>query len=59
MTAWLASYALLAPAGLYEPIWKYRPEVLAKDASAHLVYGLATAGAFRVLAGRGGGRGRD
>jgi hypothetical protein len=58
MTAWLASYALLAPAGLYEPIWQYRPEVLAKDASAHLVYGLATAGAFRVLAGRGGGRGR-
>jgi hypothetical protein len=50
ITAWLSSYALLAPAGLYEPIWKYPPKVLADDASAHLVYGLATAAAFIVLA---------
>jgi hypothetical protein len=52
LMAWLASYALLAPAGLYEPIWAYPPEVLAKDASAHLVYGLATAATFKALAGR-------
>ncbi len=50
LTAWLASYGLLAPAGLYEPIWKYPPKVLADDASAHLVYGLGTAAAFLVLA---------
>jgi hypothetical protein len=50
LSAWLSSYALLAPAGLYEPIWKYPPKVLADDASAHLVYGLATAAAFIVLA---------
>ncbi|MGI8803694.1 MAG: hypothetical protein ACR2KV_16270 [Solirubrobacteraceae bacterium] len=50
MTAWLASYALLAPAGLYEPIWAYPLGVLADDASAHVVYGLGTAVTFRVLA---------
>jgi hypothetical protein len=51
MTAWTASYATLAPAGLYEPIWRYPPAVLAKDASAHAVYGLVTGTAFRLLAG--------
>lgn len=51
LLAWLSSYALLAPAGLYAPIWKYSPKVLAKDASAHLVYGLGTSTAFLVLAG--------
>jgi hypothetical protein len=55
MVAWLSSYALLAPAGLYEPIWTYPPPVLAKDAGAHLVYGLTTAAAFQLLAGRGAG----
>lgn len=50
ITAWLASYALLAPAGLYQPIWTYPPPVLAKDASAHLVFGLGVAATFMVLA---------
>ncbi len=49
LMAWLASYALLTPPGLYEPLWTYPPRVLADDASAHLVYGLTTATAFRVL----------
>ncbi len=52
LVAWLSSYALLTPAGLYEPIWDYPPPVLAKDAGAHLVYGIGTAAAFRLLAGR-------
>ena len=51
LTAWLASYALLGPAGLYQPIWTYPAAVLAKDAGGHLVYGLATAAAFRLLGG--------
>ncbi len=55
MVAWLSSYALLTPAGLYEPIWDYPPPVLAKDAGAHLVYGLTTAAAFRLLGARRAG----
>ena len=47
--AWTGSYALLAPAGLYQPIWKYPAAVLAKDLSAHLVFGLGTGAAFRAL----------
>jgi hypothetical protein len=52
MTAWSASYATLAPAKLYEPIWRYPAPVLFKDASAHAVYGLVTGTVFRLLAGR-------
>jgi hypothetical protein len=52
MTAWTASYATLGPAKLYEPIWRYPAGVLAKDASAHAVYGLVTGVVFRLLAGR-------
>ena len=55
-TAWAASYATLAPAGVYKPIWKYPPAVLWKDLSAHLVFGLGTGLAFRALApGQGDG----
>jgi hypothetical protein len=50
--AWGASYAMLAPAKLYKPMWEYPPSVLGKDLSAHLVYGLATGAAFRLLTGR-------
>jgi hypothetical protein len=52
MTAWSASYATLAPAKLYEPIWRYPVPVLLKDASAHVVYGLVTGTVFSLLAGR-------
>ncbi len=50
VVAWTASYAMLAPAKLYKPMWEYPAPVLSKDASAHLVYGLGTGTAFRLLA---------
>jgi hypothetical protein len=49
-TVWASSYVVLPLAHLYEPIWKYDLETLAKDLSAHLVYGLTTAVAFDLLA---------
>ncbi|MBY5161346.1 hypothetical protein [Salsipaludibacter albus] len=50
-----ASYAVLGALGLYDPIWEYDRETLAQDATAHLVYGLAAAGALALLDGRRGG----
>jgi len=47
---WGTSYVVLPLAHLYQPIWKYDIETLAKDLSAHLVYGLTTAVAFDLLA---------
>lgn len=49
-TVWATGYVILPAAKLYQPIWKYDPKTLANDLSAHLVYGLATAAALRVLA---------
>jgi hypothetical protein len=49
-TVWTASYVVLPLAHLYKPIWEYDPGTLAKDLSAHLVYGLTTAVAFDLLA---------
>jgi hypothetical protein len=48
-TVWANSYVVLPAAKLYKPIWEYDVKTLAKDLSAHLVYGLTTAAAFRVL----------
>ncbi|HEY5319022.1 MAG TPA: hypothetical protein VIJ20_13625 [Solirubrobacteraceae bacterium] len=48
-TVWATSYVVLPLAHLYEPIWKYDPTTLAKDLSAHLLYGLTTAAAFDLL----------
>lgn len=48
---WATSYALLAPAGIYRPIWEYDAQTLWKDLSAHLAYGLALGAAFRALRG--------
>jgi hypothetical protein len=48
-SVWATGYVLLPAAKLYKPIWKYDAETLAKDLSAHLVYGLTTATAFRAL----------
>jgi hypothetical protein len=56
---WSSSYVILPLAGLYKPIWKYDPKTLAKDLSAHLVYGLTTAAVFRILAGGGRRGGAD
>lgn len=50
--AFLNSYASLGALGIYEPIWEYDRETLAKDLTAHLAFGLATAAAFRALGGR-------
>jgi len=41
---------MLGAAGIYEPIWRYDKETLAKDLSAHLVFGVATAAAYRLVA---------
>jgi hypothetical protein len=46
---WLQSYAVLAPVGLYKPIWEYDASTLRKDLSAHLVYGTTTAAALKSL----------
>lgn len=51
---WGSGYLVLPAAGLYQPIWEYDARTLANDLSAHLVYGLATAAAFRVLSPRRG-----
>jgi hypothetical protein len=48
-SVWAGGYVVLPAAGLYEPIWKYDAKTLAKDLSAHLVYGLATAAGLRAL----------
>jgi hypothetical protein len=49
--AWLASCAVLGPAGLYKPISEYEWETLWKDWSAHLVLGTVTGTVFRFLRG--------
>jgi hypothetical protein len=46
---WAGDYVILPAAKLYKPIWEYDAETLVKDLSAHLVYGLATATAMRLL----------
>jgi Protein of unknown function (DUF1440) len=46
---WASGYVILPAAKLYEPLWKYDRKTLADDLSAHLVYGLATATALRLL----------
>jgi hypothetical protein len=52
-SVWGASYVVLPLAKLYKPIWDYDRVTLAKDLSAHLVYGLTTAAAMRLLSGFG------
>jgi hypothetical protein len=53
-SVWAAGYVVLPAAKLYEPIWKYDRVTLTKDLSAHLVYGLGTATALRLLSGTTG-----
>jgi hypothetical protein len=50
--AWGSGYVVLPLAKLYQPIWEYDAKTLAKDYSAHLVYGVTTAVVFRLLAPR-------
>jgi Protein of unknown function (DUF1440) len=49
---WAGGYVVLPAAKLYKPIWDYDGKTLAKDLSAHLVYGVATATTLRLLSGR-------
>ncbi|MBV9049861.1 MAG: hypothetical protein JOY58_16415 [Solirubrobacterales bacterium] len=53
-SVWAAGYAILPAAKLYKPIWEYDATTLAKDLSAHLVYGLGTATALEVLSASSG-----
>ena len=46
---WASGYVILPAAKLYEPLWKYDRKTLLNDLSAHLVYGLGTATALRLL----------
>jgi hypothetical protein len=48
-TVWVSDYVILPAAKLYKPIWDYDAKTLANDLSAHLVYGLGTAAALRLL----------
>jgi hypothetical protein len=43
---WTTDYVVLPLAKLYKPMWEYDAATLARDLSAHLVYGVATAAAF-------------
>ena len=52
-SVWATGYAVLPAAKLYKPIWEYDWKTLAKDLSAHLVYGLTTATAFQLAASIG------
>ena len=46
---WASGYVVLPLAKLYKPIWEYDGKTLAKDLSAHLVYGLGTGATFQAL----------
>ena len=46
------SYALLPLLGLYEPIWEYDGPTLARDYSAHLVFGTVTGATLWALSRR-------
>jgi hypothetical protein len=46
---WLEGYAILPLAGVYSPIWEYDAQTLAKDLSAHLVFGATTSAVFAAL----------
>src|SRR3954470_20981495 len=58
-TVWASDYVTLPLAGVYEPIWKYDVPTLAKDLSAHVVFGIATDAAARVGRHPGPRRGDD
>jgi Protein of unknown function (DUF1440) len=53
---WAAGYVVLPAAGLYKPIWQYDRKTLAKDLSAHLLFGVTTASAFALPTARVFGR---
>jgi hypothetical protein len=48
-SVWAGGYVVLPAAKLYQPIWEYDANTLAKDLSAHLLYGTVTAAVFELL----------
>lgn len=44
-----SDYVTLPLLEVYKPIWEYEPRVLRDDLTAHLVFGLATTAAMRLL----------
>jgi hypothetical protein len=48
-SVWASGYVVLPAAKLYRPIWTYDRTTLARDLSAHLVYGLGSATALALL----------
>ena len=46
---WGLPYVALVPSGIYKPIWDYDVETIAKDYSAHILYGTSLALAYRLL----------
>jgi hypothetical protein len=53
---WVAGYALLPLAKLYKPIWEYDAKTLGQDLAGHLLFGVGTGVAFRLLTGNGSSR---
>lgn len=49
--AFANSYASLGALGIYDPIWEYDQETLAKDLTAHLVFGLGVGITHGILSG--------
>jgi len=49
LAAFATSYAVLAPLGIYQPIWTYDINTLWKDFSGHLTFGLATGATVAAL----------
>jgi hypothetical protein len=45
---WVTDYILLPLAHLYKPMWEYDAATLARDFSAHLLYGATTAAVFHI-----------
>jgi hypothetical protein len=46
---WLSGYVVLPLSKVYQPIWHYDARTLAKDLSAHMVYGTAASAVFWAL----------
>jgi hypothetical protein len=46
---WASDYVTLPLLGVYQPIWRYKPEDLRDDLTAHLLYGIATGVTLRAL----------
>ncbi len=49
VTSFAASYVLLAPLGVYAPIWEYDAPTLWKDFSAHALFGVVSGTALAVV----------